>query len=226
MRAKTFIRKFTVGVFVFILTFANSCSVVVKDKETGEGVLKVNCPSVVNTTAYYCPGERATSSLFQAKSRIRVVNLRNGKSITIAVFRDEGVKGVCLPERYKSLLGEAPFPAKVEVLRCGYEDIRTCPSVIRGLASWYGEPYHGRESAYGITYNMHGFYAASKNLPLGTLLRVKNLKNHKEVEVKVIDRGPFKEGRVLDLSYGAAKALDMLKEGTVPIEARVIRCGD
>lgn len=218
--------------WVFSLLFASSCTVVIKEKEaytypdTSANKLRVNCPPVLDTTAYYCAGDRVLSSHFQTKSKIRIVNLRNGKSITIAVYRDEKVKGLCIPESYKGLLGDDPFPARVHVLRCGYEDIRTCPSVIRGIASWYGEPYHGRESAYGIIYDMHGFYAASRDLPLGSLLRVKNLRNNKEVEVKVIDRGPLKEGRVLDLSYGAAKALDMIKEGTAPVEARVIRCGD
>ncbi len=110
--------------------------------------------------------------------------------------------------------------------RCGIDDRRECPAYIRGLASYYGEDYHGREIPYGISYDMHGLYAASPDLPLGTLLKVKNLKNGKEVVVKVIDRGPFKGNRVLDLSYSAAKSLDMLREGVVEVEARVIRCGD
>jgi rare lipoprotein A len=94
------------------------------------------------------------------------------------------------------------------------------------MASWYGEPYHGRESSYGIIFDKEGMYAAHRELPLGTLLRVRNLKNGREVEVKVIDRGPFKEGRVLDLSEGAARKLGMIGDGEVPVEAEVLRCGD
>ena len=69
-------------------------------------------------------------------------------------------------------------------------------------------------------------YAAHRELPLGTLLRVRNLKNGREVVVKVIDRGPFKEDRVLDLSEGAARKLGMIRDGVVPVEAVVLRCGD
>lgn len=73
---------------------------------------------------------------------------------------------------------------------------------------------------------MYGYYAAHKELPLGTLLEVKNLKNGRTVRVKVIDRGPFKPERVLDLSYSAARDLDMVKDGVVEVQAIVLRCGD
>lgn len=110
--------------------------------------------------------------------------------------------------------------------RYGLDGNTVCPPVISGMASWYGEPYHGRESAYGIIFDKEGMYAAHRELPLGTLLRVRNLKNGREVEVKVIDQGPFKEGRVLDLSEGAARKLGMIGDGVVPVETVVLRCGD
>ncbi len=210
-----------------LLLLISSCSVVVQDRSTGMGgELRVNCPEVLWTEGFYCTGDRAYSNLVQSGSRVRVVNTATGKSITIAVFRREDIRGICIPERFRDILGKEPFPARLEIQRCGVDDRRTCPARIKGLASYYAEAYHGRETTYGIRYDMHGYYVASPDLPLGSLLRVKNLKNGREVVVKVIDRGPLKPGRVLDLSYSAARDLDMLKDGVVEVQALVLRCGE
>lgn len=95
----------------------------------------------------------------------------------------------------------------------------------RGVASWYGEPFHGRKTASGEVYDMHGLSAAHKELPLGTVVWVKNLDNGRELELRVNDRGPFVKGRVLDVSYAAAKHLGMVGPGTAKIELRVVRLG-
>ncbi len=211
--------------FILPLLFLFSCSVMVTEKKT-EGVLSVNCPRVIQTKGYYCKDDKAYSNRVQSGSRVRVESLLTGKSITIAVFRREDIDGVCVPNRFSNMLGPEPFPAMLYIERCGVDDRRYCPKYIRGLASYYGEPYHGRQTPYGIKYDKEKFYAASPDLPLGTLLRVKNLRNGREVVVKVIDRGPFKEGRVLDLSVASAKELDMLRDGVVEIYAEVLRCGD
>lgn len=210
---------------VIFIPFLFSCSVMVREASKEEH-LRVSCPTIIRTEGFYCDGERAYSNAVQSGSRVKIENLLTGRSITIAVFRKEDVKGICVPDRFRGLLGPAPFPARLEVQRCGVDDIRTCPAYIRGPASYYAEQYHKRETPYGISYDMHGLYAASPNLPLGSLLRVKNLKNGREATVKVIDRGPFKGNRVLDLSYAAARELDMIKDGVVEVEARVLRCGD
>src|SRR5258708_5054952 len=76
-----------------------------------------------------------------------------------------------------------------------------------GLASWYGYPYHGRKTASGEVYDMNQLTAAHKTLPLGTRVEVTNQTNGKQVEVRINDRGPFVEGRVIDLSYAAAKEI-------------------
>lgn len=186
----------------------------------------VNCPKTIRTEGFYCGEDRAYSGLVQSGSRVRVENLSTGKSATLAVFRREGLEGVCLPESLRSLLGPGPFPARLHVERCGVDDRKTCPVALRGLASYYGEPYHGRRTPYGVNYDMHGYYAASPDLPLGSLLRVRNTKNGREVTVKVVDRGPFKGGRVLDLSYRAAVELQMIGEGLAEVEVQVLRCGD
>lgn len=92
----------------------------------------------------------------------------------------------------------------------------------RGLASWYGEPFHGRPTASGEIYDMNRFTAAHRVLPLGTTLDVTHLANGRSVRVRVNDRGPFVRGRVLDLSRAAAEALDMLDSGVAQIEFRLV----
>jgi len=82
-----------------------------------------------------------------------------------------------------------------------------------GYASWYGEPYHGRRTASGEVYNMHDMTAAHKTLPMGTKVDVKNLDNGKDVQVRINDRGPFIDGRVIDLSYAAAKEIGLIGPG-------------
>jgi rare lipoprotein A (peptidoglycan hydrolase) len=93
---------------------------------------------------------------------------------------------------------------------------------IQGTASWYGPSYHGRKTASGEVYNMHALTAAHKTLPLNTLVRVTNLANGRDVVVRVNDRGPFVGDRVIDLSFGAAKQIGMVRPGTAPVRVAVI----
>lgn len=89
-----------------------------------------------------------------------------------------------------------------------------------GEASWYGRDFHGRPTASGEIYDMHKLTAAHKTVRLGTYATVKNLKNGKKVTVKINDRGPFVKGRIIDLSYGAARKIDMDVAGTARVEVR------
>ncbi len=91
-----------------------------------------------------------------------------------------------------------------------------------GIASWYGKKFHGRRTSSGEIYDMYGMTAAHKNLPLPTYLRVRNLQNNRSVIVRVNDRGPFHQGRIIDLSYSAAYQLDMLKQGTARVHIEAI----
>ncbi len=95
----------------------------------------------------------------------------------------------------------------------------------RGEASWYGNPFHGQPTASGERYDMYRMTAAHRELPLGTVIEVRNLDNDRRVQVRINDRGPFVRGRILDLSYAAAEALDMVRTGTAEIELRVIDMG-
>jgi rare lipoprotein A len=91
-----------------------------------------------------------------------------------------------------------------------------------GLASWYGYPYHGRQAASGEIYNMDQFTAAHRTLPFGTRVRVVSLSNDKAVEVRINDRGPFIDGRIIDLSRAAARTLDLVQPGIMPVRLEVI----
>jgi rare lipoprotein A len=91
-----------------------------------------------------------------------------------------------------------------------------------GIASWYGEEFHGLPTTTGEIYNMYDWTAAHKTLPLGLFVKVKNLENNREVILRLNDRGPFVDGRIIDLSYAAAKELDMIKKGTAKVEVEVL----
>ena len=88
----------------------------------------------------------------------------------------------------------------------------------QGIASWYGQKFHGRKTSSGEVYNMYAMTAAHKTLPLGTWVRVRRLDSGKQIVVRVNDRGPFVHGRIIDLSYTAAKEMDMVGPGTARVE--------
>ena len=92
----------------------------------------------------------------------------------------------------------------------GYEE--------QGKASWYGEPFHGKKTSNGEIYNMYGDTAAHKTLPMDTMLLVKNLENGKTTTVRINDRGPFVQERILDLSYTKATTLGIIGKGTANVE--------
>lgn len=91
-----------------------------------------------------------------------------------------------------------------------------------GEASWYGQEYNGRKTASGETFNMHDYTAAHLTLPFGTVVRVENLNNHLSVVVRINDRGPFRRDRIIDLSYAAAKKINMLLTGVAPVKIVVL----
>ncbi len=92
-----------------------------------------------------------------------------------------------------------------------------------GVASWYGIPYDGRKTSSGEVFDMHAMTAAHRTLPFNTWVEVTNLTNGKQVEVRVTDRGPFVDGRIIDLSMGAAERIDMVRAGVVKVRLKVIR---
>jgi rare lipoprotein A len=116
--------------------------------------------------------------------------------------------------------GNPPF---YDVLGKRYHVLPTSAGyVARGVASWYGGDFHGLSTSSGETYNMHAMTAAHTTLPLPTWVEVTNLANGKRVVVKVNDRGPFVDNRLIDLSYAAAVELDMVRTGTTRVEVRAV----
>jgi len=93
----------------------------------------------------------------------------------------------------------------------------------KGIASWYGEDFHGKLTSNQEIYNMYAMTAAHKTLPFGTYVRVTNLTNGKSVVVRINDRGPFVKGRIIDLSYSAAEKLGMSETGVAPVEIKVLK---
>lgn len=93
----------------------------------------------------------------------------------------------------------------------------------RGIASWYGNPFHGRQTANGERYDMHQLTAAHKTLPFGTVVEVHNLDNNRRVRVRINDRGPFVRGRIIDLSQAAARKIDMIGPGTAKVELVLVQ---
>jgi rare lipoprotein A len=96
-------------------------------------------------------------------------------------------------------------------------------SVETGVASWYGHPYHGRPSASGEIYDMETMTAAHRTLPFNSWVRVFDLDTSKSVDLRIIDRGPFIDGRIIDISHAAARLIDMIGPGTARVRIEVIR---
>ena len=97
--------------------------------------------------------------------------------------------------------------------------------VQKGSATWYGNEYHGRRTASGEVFNQNAMTAAHREYPFGTVVKVKNLKNGKTVKVRINDRGPFTKGRIIDLSKAAARKIDMIRDGVVPVRVEVVKWG-
>jgi rare lipoprotein A len=91
-----------------------------------------------------------------------------------------------------------------------------------GNASWYGVPYHGRKAANGEIYDMYKLTAAHRTLPFETIVRVTNLRNGKQTQVRINDRGPFVEGRIIDLSLAAAREIDMVGTGVARVRLELV----
>lgn len=114
-------------------------------------------------------------------------------------------------------------PESYEVFGKRYHTLKTSRGFReRGIASWYGKKFHGRKTSSGETYDMYRMTAAHKHLPLPTYVRVTNLENGSTAILKVNDRGPFHENRVIDLSYAAAVKLGIVRYGTAFVEITAI----
>jgi rare lipoprotein A len=102
------------------------------------------------------------------------------------------------------------------------------PSTIigTGLASWYGAKHHGERTASGEIFDQNKFTAAHRTLPWGSMVKITNLDNGKSAEVRINDRGPFKKGRIIDVSRAAARALGMVQSGVSPVQMELLSPGE
>ena len=125
-----------------------------------------------------------------------------------------------IPNRSKSTKKVKSIPSNSKNKKVKHRKIMT------GISSFYAEDFHGKLTANGEVYDMYGVTAAHKTLPLNTVCRVTNLANNKSLILRINDRGPYIKGRILDCSYGAAKKLDFIKEGTTNVKIEVIEFGD
>src|SRR5881409_4237621 len=148
--------------------------------------------------------------------RRKLLDSKGSDALPLAIVRRFGLAGIAVAivllagcARPRVVIAPSPPAARI-----GYEET--------GLASWYGNPYHGRRAASGEVYDMTEMTAAHRTLPFNTWLIVENLNNHRTVEVRVNDRGPFAGSRILDLSYGAARLLGATGPGVISIRLRVI----
>jgi len=106
------------------------------------------------------------------------------------------------------------------------EAIKDHPQVQIGIASYYGRKFHKKRTANGEIFNMYKVSAAHKTYPLGTKVKVTNMKNGKSIKLTINDRGPYVKGRIIDLSYKAARKIDFVNQGTTKVRIDVIRLGD
>ena len=113
-----------------------------------------------------------------------------------------------------SACGSRRAPARVPVAKIGASE--------EGIASWYGEPYHGRRAANGEIFDMEQHTAAHPSLPFETWVRVRLLSNNKNTDVRITDRGPFVKGRIIDLSKAAAREVELIRAGTAKVRITVI----
>ncbi len=132
----------------------------------------------------------------------------------------DAVPGDDTPSRYGN-------PSNYTVLGKSYTLLPACKGYHdRGIASWYGMQFHGGRTSDGETYDMYAMTAANKVVPIPCYARVTNLKNGKSVIVKINDRGPFVENRLIDVSYAAAAKLDMLGSGTALVDVQAVGPGE
>jgi len=114
------------------------------------------------------------------------------------------------------------FFSCASITRKGVEGYQTDGNTQIGIASWYGDQEHGNKTASGERFSKHDYTAAHKTLPIGTMVRVTNLDNGQDAIVRINDRGPFKKGRIIDLSYAPAKAIGMIGMGTAKVKVEVL----
>lgn len=149
--------------------------------------------------------------------------MRLSRQLAAVVLVGASLSGCAIP------LPQAPDGSDQEVLQEPAPEAATPPGqtqpLQRGIASWYGLPFHGRRTANGERFDMNALTAAHPTLPFGTRVKVRSLVNGREVTVRINDRGPYATGRIIDLSHAAARAIGLLSRGTKSVSLTVVDSG-
>ena len=147
------------------------------------------------------------------------MNYRLPVVVVLLVFSTLHLGG-CSRKRVRvSIPAQGPVAQKPDVRG----PITQIPEETTGYASWYGHPYHGRRTSNGETYDMYKMTAAHRTLAFDTVVKVSNLSNGKSATVRINDRGPFVKDRIIDLSYSAAKQIDMVGPGTARVSLEILK---
>ena len=131
----------------------------------------------------------------------------------------------CGHKRVQVSTPQPPSPSTATAASAATAPTEATPSAdLEGLASYYAEPYHGRRTASGEIFDTYqGLTAAHRTLPFNTMVRVTNKANGRQVDVRINDRGPFVDGRVIDLSLRAAREIDLVRAGTAPVRLKILK---
>lgn len=180
-------------------------------------------------------GSSAGSTASAPRARARIVPpanvpLANPGEKDYAPRADEIPPNIAdLPDAVPQAEDKSPYgnPSSYEVYGKRYDILDDARGFREsGYASWYGKKFHGKRTSSGVPYDMYAMTAAHKTLPIPCYVRVTNVSNGKSVVVKVNDRGPFHDGRVIDLSYAAAAKLDMIGHGSTLVQLEALTPGD
>ena len=133
----------------------------------------------------------------------------------------------CTPSpRYRSNSKPAPTATKQQKQKNKKSSFKKSKKVYKGISSFYGSKFHGKLTANGEIFDMYGVSAAHKEFPFNTIARVTNENNGKSLMIRINDRGPYVNGRILDCSFGAAKKLGFVSDGTAPVKIEILEWGD
>ncbi len=160
---------------------------------------KVNLPPTPPIADAEQPAGAQSSDKVNQKGTTSSGNTKNNRS-------SGGNKGVADPDLHEPSAPRGAKPLMTET----------------GLASWYGPPYHNRRGSNGEVYNMNAMTAAHRTLPLGSIVRVTNVKTRHSVLVRITDRGPFIPGRIVDLSLAAARKIDVVQPGVAEVKVELV----
>ena len=151
-----------------------------------------------------------------------IVSMVTQSCTAISGLSEKNDQSLALPQVSSETNGGDTNIQKTNTAPEGRKKKRAAKHNLNGTASWYGPRFHGKKTASGEIYDQNKLTAAHKTVPLGSKARVTNLDNGNAVEVEINDRGPFIEGRIIDLSRAAARALGFVESGTAPVRVELI----